>query len=236
MTPRFYGSLGAAHLNAPIVGMAATPDGAGYWLVAADGGIFAFGDASFHGSLGALHLNAPIVGMAATPDGNGYWLVAADGGVFSFGDAAFHGSLGALHLNAPIVGMAATPDGAGYWLVAADGGVFTFGDAGFYGSLPGQGIVAPAPVDAIAASPDGQGYWLVGRTVPSTPTATPTSSAPWWGRACRRPSSERPPRPDRQSVQMVPGAGGRPVDQVGLDDRPARRGCRSRPRGSGPAR
>ena len=27
-------------LNQPIVGMAATPDGKGYWLVASDGGIF----------------------------------------------------------------------------------------------------------------------------------------------------------------------------------------------------
>ncbi|MGH9083483.1 MAG: hypothetical protein ACRDWN_09075, partial [Acidimicrobiales bacterium] len=34
-----------AHLNQPIVGMAAAPDGHGYWLVASDGGIFAFGDA-----------------------------------------------------------------------------------------------------------------------------------------------------------------------------------------------
>ena len=65
--------------------MAATPDGGGYWLVAADGGIFTFGDARFFGSTGNLHLNQPIVGMAATPDGNGYWLVAADGGIFSFG-------------------------------------------------------------------------------------------------------------------------------------------------------
>jgi hypothetical protein len=30
--------------------MAATPTGLGYWLVAADGGIFTFGDASFYGS------------------------------------------------------------------------------------------------------------------------------------------------------------------------------------------
>ena len=36
----------ASHLNRPIVGMAATPDGKGYWLVASDGGIFAFGDAA----------------------------------------------------------------------------------------------------------------------------------------------------------------------------------------------
>jgi ribosomal protein L24E len=74
------------------VGMAATPDGRGYWLVASDGGIFAFGDAGFYGSTGAMHLNQPIVGMTATPDGRGYWLVASDGGIFAFGDAAFYGS------------------------------------------------------------------------------------------------------------------------------------------------
>ena len=81
--------------------MAATPDGGGYWLVAADGGIFSYGDAGFFGSAGSLHLNAPIVGMAATRDGGGYWLVAADGGIFSYGDAGFFGSAGALRLNAP---------------------------------------------------------------------------------------------------------------------------------------
>ena len=46
-------------LNKPIVGMAATADGGGYWLVASDGGIFAFGDAGFFGSTGALNLNKP---------------------------------------------------------------------------------------------------------------------------------------------------------------------------------
>ena len=65
------------------------PDGGGYWLVAADGGVFSFGHAGFFGSMGGKHLDAPIVGIAATPDGGGYWLVAADGGVFSFGDAGF---------------------------------------------------------------------------------------------------------------------------------------------------
>ena len=75
--------------------MAATPDGQGYWLVASDGGIFTFGDATFYGSTGALHLNQPVVGMAATPDGQGYWLVASDGGIFTFGDAKFYGSAGA---------------------------------------------------------------------------------------------------------------------------------------------
>ena len=35
---RFLGSTGAIRLNQPIVGMAATPTGDGYWMVATDGG------------------------------------------------------------------------------------------------------------------------------------------------------------------------------------------------------
>jgi hypothetical protein len=146
-------------LSSVITGMAATPDGKGYWLVGADGGVFAYGDAVFYGSLGAVKLYGPIVGMAATPDGKGYWLVALDGGVFAFGDAVFYGSMGAVALAQPIVGMAATPDGNGYWLVAADGGIFSFGDATFYGSMGATHLVAG--VTGMAATKDGKGYWLV---------------------------------------------------------------------------
>ncbi len=39
------------NVNAPIVGMAATPTGLGYWLASADGGVFAFGDAGFFGNV-----------------------------------------------------------------------------------------------------------------------------------------------------------------------------------------
>ena len=73
--------------------MAATPDGKGYWLVAGDGGVFSFGDATFYGSMGATHLAAGITGIASTHDGKGYWMVGGDGGVFAFGDATFYGSL-----------------------------------------------------------------------------------------------------------------------------------------------
>ncbi len=154
-----YGDASTAHLNKPIVGMAATGDDGGYWLVASDGGIFNYGDADFFGSTGGIHLNRPIVGMAATPDGGGYWLVASDGGIFSYGDATFFGSTGGIHLNQPIVGMAATPDGDGYWLVASDGGIFSYGDAAFFGST--GGIHLNKPIVGLATTPDGDGYWLV---------------------------------------------------------------------------
>jgi hypothetical protein len=147
------------HLSKPIMGMAATPTGRGYWLVASDGGVFSFGDATFYGSTGSFHLNQPIVGITATPTGRGYWLVASDGGVFSFGDATFYGSTGSFHLNQPIVGITATPTGRGYWLVASDGGIFSFGDAIFYGST--GSIHLNQPIVGAAVTPTGQGYWLV---------------------------------------------------------------------------
>jgi len=156
----FAGSHGGSPLNAPITGIASTPDGRGYWLAGADGGIFAYGDAAFLGSHGGSPLNARITGIAATPDGRGYWLAGADGGIFAYGDAAFFGSHGGSPLNAPITGIAATPDGRGYWLVGADGGIFAYGDATFLGSHGGSPL--NARITGIAATPDGRGYWLVG--------------------------------------------------------------------------
>jgi len=44
-------------------------------MVAADGGIFSFGDARFFWSEGGTRLVAPVVGMASTPEGDGYWMV-----------------------------------------------------------------------------------------------------------------------------------------------------------------
>jgi len=151
----------AAAVNQPVVAMAATPSGAGYWMAAADGGLFTFGDAGFHGSAGGSPLNQPVVTMAATPSGAGYWLVARDGGIFTYGDAGFFGSTGALRLNQPIVAMAATPSGRGYWLAAADGGIFTFGDAAFFGST--GGLRLNEPIVGMAATRSGDGYWLVAR-------------------------------------------------------------------------
>jgi SpoIID/LytB domain protein len=169
------GLSGTRPLNAPVVGVASTPDGKGYWLVAADGGVFDFGDAHFYGSTytygitglsGTRPLNAPIVGIASTPDGKGYWLVAADGGVFDFGDATYQGSAyskgftgltGSHPLAAPVVGIASTPGANGYWLLESNGTVLSFGAAQSFGQLTGASKIV-----GIAATADGQGYWLLG--------------------------------------------------------------------------
>ena len=191
----FFGSMGGTPLDAPIVGMAATPDGHGYWEVGADGGVFAFGDAGYFGSMGGKPLNQPIVGLAASADGKGYWLVASDGGVFAFGDADFSGSVGGSHLIAPMVGIAANPTGAGYWTVAGDGGVFAFGGAPYLGSPTGQilqtsvvGIAVEGLTSAAGRVPRPPGRRApAAREAGSRITAMPpTATAAIPGRQCGR--------------------------------------------------
>ncbi|MEO1064370.1 MAG: hypothetical protein AAFZ07_23365 [Actinomycetota bacterium] len=186
-------------LNGPVVGSTATPTGQGYWMVASDGGIFAFGDAEFHGSMGGQPLNGPVVGLAPTPTNDGYWLVATDGGIFAFGDADFYGSVpGELApgqaLNAPVTSM--IPQGEGYLMVASDGGIFNFGDSKFHGSLGGQPIAASIVTATVRS--DRSGYLLAdengtayafgtsrelrsnfrGLSVPAPPQAPPAVNAP----------------------------------------------------------
>lgn len=155
-------------LQGPLVSIASTPSGGGYWLAGSDGGVFAHGAAPWLGSIpqvlpAGVPLAEPVVEIIAHPSGRGYWLVASDGGVFSYGAAGWFGSVPqvlpvGVRLAAPISAATATPSGDGYWLLGADGGVFTFGDAGYHGALPE--IDPPGGVDAVAivASATGAGY------------------------------------------------------------------------------
>ena len=156
------GDLSGLRLNSPVIDAKVDPDGLGYWMLAADGGVFAFA-ARYDGSIPELvqrvapglsaeeWLAERVVGMTPDPDGTGYWLVAADGGVFGF-NAPFNGSIPAVlpgvKLNAAVNGI--VPYGDGYLLVAEDGGVFNFSDLPFDGSLganpPSSPVVAITPL------------------------------------------------------------------------------------------
>lgn len=74
----------------PVVAMAATPDGGGYWLVTANGTVYPAGDAAALGSIASPPAQ-PVVSMSSTPSGRGYWLVTASGSVYAFGDARYLG-------------------------------------------------------------------------------------------------------------------------------------------------
>jgi hypothetical protein len=167
-------ALSGIKLSKPIIGMAATPDGLGYWLVASDGGIFTYGDASFYGSTGAMHLNQPIIGMAATPDGLGYWLLASDGGIFTYGDATFAGSLGGD--NTAATGIVVNPALTGYSLVETNGTAVTFPTTGVTpapaGGSTGVTTVAPPVITPVPSAPTASELALNCAPASTTPATT----------------------------------------------------------------
>lgn len=121
---------------------------AGYWFVAADGGVFNYGSAKFFGSASGA-TSSPVVGLAGKSDGTGYWVAEANGRVHAFGSATHYGDMSGKPLNFPIVGIAATPEGDGYYLTGRDGGIFTFGSARFLGST--GAIVLNQPIVGMTA-------------------------------------------------------------------------------------
>jgi hypothetical protein len=156
---RSQGDLSHVGIDTPVLGMAITPSGQGYWLVQAGGEVHPFGDAPALGHPQLLPERF-VVGMAATPSGGGYWFATDEGSVYAFGDAVHHGSAADVARGDDfVIGITATPSGGGYWLLDTAGGVYAFGDAGFQGapaSLPPR-----YPVTAMASTPTGQGYWVI---------------------------------------------------------------------------
>ncbi len=145
-------------LNAPIVGMVPSSDGGGYFMVASDGGVFAFGDARFAGSCpGMGGCSGAAVAVVPDASGNGYWLVTQTGNVYAFGDAPFYGSPG--NQGSPVTSAVRTADGHGYWVLLADGAVYAYGDAIGRGGPTGS-VGGFNPASAIFSDSDGGGYWV----------------------------------------------------------------------------
>jgi hypothetical protein len=145
-------------LNAPIVGMVPSSDGGGYFMVASDGGVFAFGDARFEGSCpGMGGCSGAAVAVVPDASGNGYWLITQTGNVYAFGDAPFYGAPG--NQGSPVTSAVRTVDGGGYWVLLADGAVYAYGDAVGRGGPVGA-VGGFNPASAIFADGSGGGYWV----------------------------------------------------------------------------
>jgi hypothetical protein len=107
--------------------MASTLNGAGYWLAAADGGIFTFGNATF---LGSGPQQAPGVNdfnaFAASTDGGGYIMGNASRSfLLNLGDARYGGIGFNPADRSPLVGLTQPVASANYayWDATAAGGV-----------------------------------------------------------------------------------------------------------------
>jgi hypothetical protein len=145
-------------LNAPIVGMVPSITGHGYFMVASDGGVFAFGDARYAGSCPGIG-GCSGAAVAVVPDstGNGYWLFTSSGNVYAFGDAPYYGAPPAT--GVAVTSAVATPDGQGYWILFSNGTVDAFGDAPSLGSPVGYTNSAN-PATTIFPTANGGGYWV----------------------------------------------------------------------------
>ncbi|MHB1986738.1 MAG: hypothetical protein ACYCSF_01950 [Acidimicrobiales bacterium] len=148
------GGSADASPGAPIVGIAPSRDGKGYFILAGDGSVYGFGDARYQGAPGRYQASGAPVGIATDPSTGGYWVVTSSGHVYSYG-APSYGSAPAGRTTT-VVGIAAAGSGAGYWLVSSGGGVFSFGSAVNCGTKSGTKIVG------IAGAVSGKGYYLVG--------------------------------------------------------------------------
>jgi hypothetical protein len=87
--------------------MAVSASGLGYYLVAADGGLFNFGHAPFRGSASGAFSGTAAVGVSVDQATAGYWIETAAGGVYNYGAPSVDSLSGT---NAPVV-AAATPSG-----------------------------------------------------------------------------------------------------------------------------
>jgi hypothetical protein len=145
-------------LDQPIVGIVPSANGQGYYMVAADGGVFAF-NSTFAGSCpGIGGCAGAAVAVAPDASGKGYWLATSTGQIYAFGNAKYLGAPGTQ--SSKITSMVRTPDGGGYYIIDGLGQVFAYGDAVWRGNVPAGAAVGLDPATAIAATADGQGYWI----------------------------------------------------------------------------
>lgn len=149
------------------VAVAAAPNGTGYYVLRANGAVYAYG-VKAHGSLaGHLHYGAiaPVVAvaMAVDPTTGGYWIATSTGEVANF-DAPNDGSPlvsdHGTYSGVPISALAATTSGTGYYVLRANGEIDRYG-ATFHGYLAASNTMPEGGfASALAVDPTTGGYYV----------------------------------------------------------------------------
>jgi hypothetical protein len=173
----------------------------GYWMLGADGRVYAFGGATDFGSAAA-----PAVAFSARRDGTGYWVVNRFGDVRAFGKAVFHGGTPIIAAGEFVSTISSTPSGNGYWLFTTLGRVFAYGDAHFYGDL--RAVRLNGPVVASIATPTGRGYYMVGTDGGVFSFGDAQFHGSMGGAHLNRPIVGLSPTPDNRGYWLVASDGG----------------------------
>lgn len=122
-----------------IVEVVAYAPGGGYWLVGADGGVFAFGAARWWGTAALTSNRRSVVAITPTADSQGYWTVTSTGTLYPFGDAT------ALAPSTPtqgeVLGLVVDPTSGGAWVVHANGRLTSVAASAPESSLPTRGAL-----------------------------------------------------------------------------------------------
>jgi subtilisin family serine protease len=150
-----------AAVTAPTPVASAPPPVSGYWMLGADGRVYAFGDARPAGEPSAVLNGVAARDIEPTRNGAGYWVLDERGSVFAYGEAGYFGAPGwrGLLQGESTTSLSATPTGAGYWIFTSRGRAFAFGDAALYGDMGGTPL--NGPVIGSVSTPTGRGYYMV---------------------------------------------------------------------------
>ncbi|MHB8378614.1 MAG: hypothetical protein ACYDB2_01690 [Acidimicrobiales bacterium] len=156
--------------GAAVVGVVATTDGKGYYVLRANGAVDAYGVPSYGSfATGSLPTGVTATGIALDSASGGYWVVTSNGTVKGF-NAPYHGETllppGGWGQHPAAVAIASAPDGSGYYVLRANGAVYAYGAKG-HGSLAGHlfhRTIAPVVAVALAVDPTTGGYWIATST------------------------------------------------------------------------
>jgi titin len=177
------------------------PAKSGYWMLGADGAVYAFGDAPRLGGVGT-----PAVAMAARPQDNGYWVVNAAGAVYARGAAKRYGNPPALAAGERVSTISSTRTGNGYWLFSNRGRAFPYGDATFFGDM--RNITLNGPIVASVATPTGRGYYMVASDGGIFAFGDARFHGSMGGTKLNRPVVGISPTPDNKGYWLVASDGG----------------------------